>query len=71
MTEVENKTPSISSIKKKKDFNVKISKIERQLSDHDHDKYITTPEFTNLAAKVSTSKVFISTLKFSNKDRLW
>ena len=70
LTEFENKTPSISSIKKK-DCNVKISKFERKLSDHDHDKDITTPEFTNLAAKVFTSKVFISTIKFSNKDRFW
>ena len=48
---VENKIPSISSlVKKKTDFDTKITEIEKKLSDHDHDKYITTPEFNTLAA---------------------
>ena len=37
---------------KKTDYNTKISEIENEVNDNDHDKYITTPEFNNLAAKV-------------------
>ena len=28
----------------------KLLKLKKKLTDHDHDKYITTPEFNNLAA---------------------
>ena len=37
---------------------------KKKLAEHDHDKYITTAESNNLAAKISTSK-------FSSKDRFW
>ena len=37
---------------KKTDYNTKINEIEKKLTDHDHDKYITTPEFNTLAANV-------------------
>ena len=37
---------------KKTDYNTKISEIENKVSDHNHDKYITTPEFSILAARV-------------------
>ena len=49
LTAVENKIPSISSLVKKTDYNTKITKIEKKLIDHNHDKYITTPEFNTLA----------------------
>ena len=42
---VENKIPNISSLVKKTDYNTKISELEKKLTDHDHGKYITTPEF--------------------------
>ena len=29
-------------------------KLKKNLIDHDHDKYITTPEFINLASRVFT-----------------
>ena len=32
-------------------------KIEKTVSDHNHDKYITTPEFNNLAAGVFTARL--------------
>ena len=35
---------------KKTDYDTKVTEIEEKLTDHDHDKYITTPEFNNLAA---------------------
>ena len=41
----------------KTDYNTKISGIEKKVSDHNHDKYITTLEFNNLAAGVFTSRL--------------
>ena len=52
LTVVENKIPDVSSLLKKTDYNAKITEIEKKLADHDHDKYITTPEFNTLAASV-------------------
>ena len=51
MTSVENKTPDVSSLVKKTDYNAEISDIEKKVTDHDHDKYIITSEFSNLTAK--------------------
>ena len=39
-------------MKKKKDYNTKTNKGEKNFTDHDHDKYITTPEFNTFAAKL-------------------
>ena len=44
--------PDVSSLVKKTDYDTKISEIEKKVSDHNHDKYITTPEFNILAARV-------------------
>ena len=51
LTAVENKIPDVSSLVRKTDYNIKISEIENKVSDRDHDKYITTPEFNILAAR--------------------
>ena len=45
LTAVENKIPSVSNLVKKTDYNTKINEIEKKITDHNHDKYITTPEF--------------------------
>ena len=42
--------PNISSLVSKTDYNTKITEIEKKLTDHNHDKYITTPVFNTLAA---------------------
>ena len=42
---------------KKTDYNTKINEIEKKLTDHDHDKYITTLEFITLAADVFNAKL--------------
>ena len=42
---------------KKIGYNTKISEIEKTVSDHNHDKYITTSEFNNLAAGVFTARL--------------
>ena len=52
LTTVENKIANISSLAKKTDYDIKIIEIEKNLTDHNHDKYITTPEFNTLAAIV-------------------
>ena len=36
---------------KKTDYNTKTNKIEKKITDHDHDKCITTPEFNKLTAE--------------------
>ena len=57
----ENKIPSVSSLvkknKKKTDYDTKITDIEKKLTDHNHDKYITTPEFNTLAANVFNARL--------------
>ena len=52
LTTVENKIPSVSNLVKKTDYNTKVTEIENKLNNHNHDKYITTPEFNTLAADV-------------------
>ena len=57
LTTVENKIPDISNLVKKTDYNTKITEIEKKLTDHNHDKYITTPEFNTLAADVFNARL--------------
>ena len=57
LTAVENKIPNVSGLVKKTDYNKKISETEKKASDHNHDKYSTTPEFNNLAARVFTARL--------------
>ena len=33
-----------------------MSELEKKLTDHNHDKYITTPEFNTLAASVFNAR---------------
>ena len=57
MTAVEDKIPDVSSLVKKTDSNTNISEIENKVNDHNHDKYITTPEFNTLAARVFKARL--------------
>ena len=57
LTVVENKIPNINSLVKKTDYDVKITKLEKKLTDHNHDKYITTPEFNNIAANFFNARL--------------
>ena len=57
LTTVEDKTPDVSSLVKKTDYNTKITEIENKLNNHNHDKYITTPEFNTLAADVFNARL--------------
>ena len=51
MTAVENKIPNVSNLVKKIDYNTKISDVEKKITDHNHDKYITTPDFNRLTTE--------------------
>ena len=57
LTTVENKIPDVSSLVKKTDYNTKITEIENKLNNHNHDKFITTPEFNTLAADVFNARL--------------
>ena len=57
LTAVENKIPDVSSLVKKTDYDTKISDTEKKVTDHDHDKYIITPEFNTMAANVSNARL--------------
>ena len=61
LTVVENKIPNVSSLVKKTDYNTKISDIEKKITEHSHDKYITTPEFNTLAADVFNARLAAQT----------
>ena len=51
LSAVENKISTVSSlVKKKKNCDTKITEIDKKFTDHNHEKYITTPEFNTLAA---------------------
>ena len=49
--------PNISSLVKKADYDTKITEIEKKLTDHNQNKYITTPEFNSLAAGVFDARL--------------
>ena len=57
LSTVENKIPNVSNLVKKTNYDTKITEIERQFTDHNHDKYITTPEFNTLAADVFNARL--------------
>ena len=42
---------------KKTDYDTKITEIENELDNHDHDRYITTAEFNTLAADVFNARL--------------
>ena len=69
LTATVNKIPDVSSlVKKKTDYNTKISETEKKVIAHDHEKHITTSEFTNLTEIANWNCYKISTSRFSNKD---
>ena len=49
--------PDVSSLVKETNYVQKISGLEKKLTDHNHDKYITTPEFNILAADVFNARL--------------
>ena len=56
---------------KKTDYDTKVNGIEKKITDHSHDKYITTPEFNklteeNFAAKLAQANL-VTEIDFDNK----
>ena len=56
-TAVENKITDVISLVKKTHYNTKITEIEKKVTDHNHEKYITTPEFNTLAVDVFNARL--------------
>ena len=42
---------------KKTDYDANVTEIENKLSNHNHDKYITTPEFNKFSAEVFDARL--------------
>ena len=64
LTAVENEIPDVSGLVKKTDYNTKISEIEGKINSHNHDKYITTPEFNrqkNFKARLAQANLITKT----------
>ena len=61
LTAIENEILYLSSLVKKTEYNTKISEIENKVNDHNHDKYITTPEFDTMAATFFNARLAAQT----------
>ena len=61
LTVVENKIHDVSSLVKETDYNTKVSDIEKKITDHDHDKYITTLKFNTMAASTFNASLAAQT----------
>ena len=57
LTTVEKKMLNVSNLVTKTDYNTKKSEIENKITDHDHDKYIITPEFNKLTEENFTARL--------------
>ena len=61
------KIPNPSNlVKKKTDYNNKVTEIEKKITDHNHDKYIDTSKFNTLAtnffnARIAQTNLIITT----------
>ena len=57
LSAIEKKIPSVSNLIKKTDYNTKVTEIENKLNNHNHDKYIDTPEFNKLVTDVFNARL--------------
>ena len=64
---VENKIPDVSCLVKKTNYKTKISELEKDLTDHNHGNYITTPEFNTLTASIFNAR--LAQASFNNKNK--
>ena len=56
MTALENKIFSINNLVKKT-YDTIVTEIEKELADHNHDKYISTTEFNKLATDAVNARI--------------
>ena len=68
---VENTITDTSKLVRKTDCNTKITEIEKKITDNNHDKYITTPEFNTLATNFFNARIaqanLVTKTDFDNK----
>ena len=57
LTAVENKIHDVHDLVKKTDYNTKVTEIENKVNNHNHNKYIDTPEFNKLPASVFNARL--------------
>ena len=57
LSSAENKIPSVRSLVKKTHYATKISELEKKFTDHNYDKYITTPKFNTLGASIFNARL--------------
>ena len=69
LTDVEHKITNVSNLVKKTDYDTKVNEIEKKtnkkqkkkqkkkITDHNHDKYITTPAFNKLTVENSAARL--------------
>ena len=58
LTAAENKTPNVTNLVKKSDYNTKTTEIGNEINtDRDHDKYITSKEFNKLKLEHFTARL--------------
>ena len=66
--------PSVNSLVKKQTITQKLLKLKNKLTDHNHEKYITTPEFNTLAAVIFNARLtqvnLITNTDFDGKLRV-
>ena len=51
LTAVENKISNVTSLVKKTDYDTKVNEVEKKITDHEYDKYITNSEFNKVTAE--------------------
>ena len=56
----------VIQLKKTTDYSTKINEIEKKITDHDHDKYITTQEFNKLTSDNFTVRLTQANLTSKN-----
>ena len=61
LTAIKNDILDVSSLVKKTNYNTKISEIENKVNDHNHDKYITTPEIHTMATDFFKARLAVQT----------
>ena len=66
LTAVEKNFSSVSNLVKKTDYDTKYSELEKKITDHKHNKYITTSEFDkltveNFAARLAQANLITKT----------
>ena len=71
LTVVENKIPNDSNLFEKTDYDTKVNEIEKKITDHTHDKYITIPKFNKLTIENFAARLvqagLVTKTDFDNK----